>query len=120
MREVERPEVMVMHCDWCGCKNKLKYDYGVKGEEPKGFITRCCNCGRIEHFNRNFKAPLDIFTHKYQILDMRCIKEQECIHKDCPLYGTNPMKKRNKQKPLNVKMDKVKVETRTVLPPFYL
>ena len=76
MREVERPEVMVMHCDWCGCKNKLKTDYGMKGQEPVGFTLRCCNCGHMDMFNRNYSRPMDLYNLRYEVLNMRCIMEQ--------------------------------------------
>ena len=92
VREVDRIEVITMHCIWCGAKNKIKTDYGTKKDGPVGFTLRCCNCGHMDIFNRNWSKPMDLYTKKYQVLDMRCIREHTCDRKECPLWTTNPMK----------------------------
>ena len=117
MREVKMPEITVMHCDWCGCKNKIKTVYGHKGEPPVGFTLRCCNCGHMDIFNRNWSKPMDLYTHKYDVISMECVRDQKCTHHECPLYTTNRPNNKKPVKPACCKKYKRKLPDGVMLNP---
>lgn len=91
MRIVEKEEVFMTKCYYCGAKNKLAMSFGTEKNRhrPEGFVIRCCNCGRLDYFSRDWKNPLDMldFTKKFKRLDVQCIEQHACPHTDCPYYG---------------------------------
>jgi len=91
MREYGRTEVIREWCHFCGCGNKLvTYLKDRENGQEVAMHVRCCACGHVE--NHIDPARFDLIAKsvygKLSVSRSKCIQNEECPHKQCPLYGT--------------------------------
>ena len=94
MREFAKSEIIKQKCYICGCRNKgFSELLDDKVNTYAGFRLKCCNCGNVLTFYRDYTdngtmPPLKVHPGKE-----KCIKLSFCPHKDCKLYTQGDCKK---------------------------